>query len=73
MHPIMGEEVGSGITTMQKQDNTIDQEARDIVKGIYDQIADMVKKQTGSLAALMSHKEAIVKMQDEFKIWKNIE
>jgi hypothetical protein len=64
------DEVRNGINILQGQDNDIVREATEAFGGISVQLDDMVKQFTMNHNSLINHKSAIVKLQDQFKIWK---
>lgn len=63
------DEVRKAITVLQGQDNIIVLEAGEIFQGIRMPIVDVVKKLTTNGSTLMNHKKAIVKIQDDVKVW----
>jgi len=65
------DEVRGGINILNGQDNDIVREANEAFDGITLQIQDMVKQQTSHASTLMNHKRSLVKIIDDFKIWKN--
>lgn len=67
------DEVRKGISILQGQDNIIVLEPREIFQRIRHQIADMVKKLATNGSTLINHKKVIVKLQDNFKIWKEVQ
>jgi len=67
------EELRNGINILQGQDNDIVQETAEAFAVISAQIEDLVKKTTTNYISLLNYKSAIVKLQDEFKIWDNMQ
>jgi len=65
------DEIRGGINILSGQDNDIVREAKEAFDGITLQIQDMVKQQTSHASTLMNHKRSLVKLIDDFKIWKN--
>ena len=65
------DEIRGGINILNGQDNDIVREAKEAFDGITLQIQDMVKQQTSHASTLMNHKRSLVKMIDDFKLWKN--
>jgi len=65
------DEIRGGINILNGQDNDIVREAKEAFDGITLQIQDMVKQQTSHATTLMNHKRSLVKIIDDFKIWKN--
>jgi hypothetical protein len=65
------DEIRGGINILNGQDNDIVREAKEAFDGITLQIQDMVKKQTSHATTLMNHKRSLVKIIDNFKLWKN--
>jgi len=62
------EEMRTGISIVQTQDNAIMQEASSFFQGIHQYIADMITKQVENGSKLLNHKKANVKIQGENKI-----
>jgi len=65
------DEIRGGINILNGQDNDIVREAKEAFDGITLQIQDMVKQQTSHASTLMNHKRSIIKIIDDFKVWKN--
>jgi len=65
------DEIRGGINILNGQDNDIVREAKESFDGITLQIQDMVKQQTSYASTLMNHKRSLVKIIDDFKMWKN--
>jgi len=65
------DEIRAGINILNGQDNDIVREAKEAFDGITLQIQDMVKQQTSHASTLMNHKRSLVKIMDDFKLWKN--
>jgi len=65
------DEVRVGINILNGQDNDIVREAKEAFDGITLQIQDMVKQQTSHASTLMNHKRSLVKLLDDFKVWKH--
>jgi chromosome segregation ATPase len=65
------EELRNGINILQGQDNDIVKEASEVFGGISAEVQDLTKNTTTNHNSLLNHKSAIVKLQDDFKIWKN--
>ena len=65
------DEIRGGINILNGQDNDIVREAKEAFDGITLQIQDMVKQQTSHASTLLNHKRSLVKVLDDFKIWKN--
>jgi len=70
MHQAILQELRNGINILQEQDNDIVKEATKAFNGKSVQIQDLVKKTTTNHNSLLNHKAEIVKLQDDFKIWK---
>jgi len=65
------EEIRGGINILNRQDNDIVREAKEAFDGITLQIQDMVKQQTSHASTPMNHNRSLVKIIDDFKVWKN--
>jgi len=65
------DEIRGGINILNRQDNDIVREAKEVFDGITLQIQDMVKQQTSHASTLMNHKRSLVKLIDDGKLWKN--
>lgn len=55
---------------MEGQDDIIVSDAGEIFQGIHILIADMIKILTRNCSMLLNHKKAIVKIQDDAKVWR---
>jgi hypothetical protein len=65
------EELRNVMNILQEQGNDIGREATEAFGGIATQIQDMVKKQASHASTVFNYKNAILKIHDNFKGWKN--
>lgn len=59
------EEMRTGSTILQPQDNVIVQEVGELFHSIHEEIAGLVQKQTTNGSTLLHHKQAIITLQEE--------
>lgn len=61
------------VNRLQKEDNSIIEEASTLFQGLYVEIADLSKKHMANSLELLNIQNTFRKLKDKFKAWKNTE
>jgi polyhydroxyalkanoate synthesis regulator phasin len=70
LQQVVLEEIRTGINILQKQDNTIVEEASEVFQGIHRQPANAAKKNFDNTVQLIAIKAMISKLKDDFRLWR---